>query len=368
MANLFGKSITRKDLELRVSRMAQVAGIRQATLEEGREAGVKVAEVHTGSGLNFTIALSRALDLYNADFCGRSLCWHSPLGIAHPAFYEPAGLGWLRTFGGGLMTTCGLTSLGSPTTDEGEALGLHGRISTIPADKVKIREGWVGEKYEMSVEGEMVEAFPVVGDHLRLTRKITAFMGESKILISDKVENFGYKTVPHMILYHINTGWPLLDESSRLLSPSRKVTPRDAEAEKEAGKFAEALPPIAGFSERVYAHELGEDKQGRRTVALVNPKLDACPEQGRGDGLALSVSFLAKQLPRFAQWKMCAAGNYVMGLEPANCWVDGRAQHRSRGDLQFLEAGEVRNYDLEFEIVSGKSALAELEKTISAMG
>jgi len=359
MANLFGKSITRKDLELRVSRMAQVAGIRQATLEEGREAGVKVAEVHTGSGLNFTIALSRALDLYNADFCGRSLCWHSPLGIAHPAFYEPAGLGWLRTFGGGLMTTCGLTSLGSPTTDEGEALGLHGRISTIPADKVKIREGWVGEKYEMSVEGEMVEAFPVVGDHLRLTRKITAFMGESKILISDKVENFGYKTVPHMILYHINTGWPLLDEGSRLLSPSRKVTPRDAEAEKEADKFAEALPPIAGFSERVYAHELGEDKQGRRTVALVNPKL--------GDGLALSVTFLAKQLPRFAQWKMCAAGNYVMGLEPANCWVDGRDKHRSRGDLQFLEAGEVRNYDLELEVISGKTGIAELEKTIAGM-
>jgi len=46
-------------------------------------------------------------------------------------------------------------------------------------------------------------------------------------------------------------------------------------------------------------------------------------------------------------------GVYVLGLEPANCRVEGRS--RARGTLQFLEPGECR--DLQVEI-----ALAEPSK------
>ncbi|NIM04338.1 MAG: DUF4432 family protein, partial [Armatimonadetes bacterium] len=178
MANLYGKPVKRKELDARVSRMGQVAGVRLATLEEGTSQGVKVADVHTGSGLNFTVALSRAMDIYAADYCGRALAWLSPVGLAAPAFYEPEGLGWLRTFGGGLLTTCGLTYLGAPDVDEGEALGLHGRISNLPASRVCVSEEWAGEDYEMSIAGEVTEAVPVAGEFMRLRRKITARMGE----------------------------------------------------------------------------------------------------------------------------------------------------------------------------------------------
>ncbi len=359
MATLYGKPVNRKELEKRVACMSQVAGVRLATLEDGVEQGVKVAQVTTGSGLSFTIALSRGMDIYDATFNGRALSWLSGTGLTAPAFYEPEGLGWLRTFGGGLLATCGLTYLGSPCVDEGQPLGLHGRISNLPAGNVKVSQEWVSNEYEMSVEGEVIEAVPVVGDFLRLRRKITAKMGESCLRIADTVENFGYKTVPHMIMYHCNLGYPLVDAGARIFAPSRDPHPRDETAMIEAEKWNEVLPPVEGFAERVYFHTIGADGEGKTLAAMANANLDG--------GTALYISFRRDQLPRLIEWKMCAAGNYVVGLEPANCWADGRAAHRQRGDLQFLEPGETRHYDLEIGVLRGPQAIADLEARVRAM-
>ena len=46
------------------------------------------------------------------------------------------------------------------------------------------------------------------------------------------------------------------------------------------------------------------------------------------------------------QWKSSASGNYVVGLEPGNCWVEGIARERERGTLQFLEPGETKTVTL----------------------
>ncbi len=119
------------------------------------------------------------------------------------------------------------------------------------------------------------------------------------------------------------------------------------------------MPPAAGFEERVYYHKIGADEDGRTTAALANSSLDG--------GTALYVSFLRNQLPRLVQWKMCAAGNYVMGIEPANCWVGGRGRARSEVDLKFLEPGEKRNYELEIGILCGPKAIADLEARVRAM-
>ena len=52
--------------------------------------------------------------------CGRPLAWRSPTGNIAPGLYEPQGIGWLRGFHGGLLTTCGLRNTGIPSDDEGE--------------------------------------------------------------------------------------------------------------------------------------------------------------------------------------------------------------------------------------------------------
>ncbi|MHC2995629.1 MAG: DUF4432 family protein [Candidatus Atribacteria bacterium] len=64
------------------------------------------------------------------------MAFRSVVGESLPSFFEARGTGWLRNFGGGLLVTCGLTYLGSPGNDKGEGLGLHGRISNLPAEEI----------------------------------------------------------------------------------------------------------------------------------------------------------------------------------------------------------------------------------------
>ena len=44
---------------------------------------------------------------------------------------------------------------------------------------------------------------------------------------------------------------------------------------------------------------------------------------------------------------MMAEGLYVLGVEPANCHVEGRVKERERGTLQVLAPGENRIYHME---------------------
>jgi len=72
----------------------------------------------------------------------------------------------------------------------------------------------------------------VFGENLTLRRKIYTRLGESRFWIYDVVENEGFERTPFMILYHINGGFPVVAEGSRLISPSLEVIPRDEEARK----------------------------------------------------------------------------------------------------------------------------------------
>ena len=109
MARLFGRTYTREELLSRVTRVEQLGGVRRVTLASGLEAGTEALELRTGTGLCCTLAASRALDLATAEWRGRSLCWRGGAGVAHPAFFDPPEFNWLRTYFGGLLTTCGLT-------------------------------------------------------------------------------------------------------------------------------------------------------------------------------------------------------------------------------------------------------------------
>lgn len=111
---LFGQHYTRSQLLERVGTVQQVGGTRRCRLEDGRATGTAAIEVDTGAGLRFTVLPDRGLDILQATFRGTNLAYLTPNGGAHPAFFEPQGMGWLRTFFAGLLTTCGLTYLGNP--------------------------------------------------------------------------------------------------------------------------------------------------------------------------------------------------------------------------------------------------------------
>ena len=151
----------RKEAEKRVGHSSQLGGLKPYTLSDGRAAGVRAVDFRTTQGLEFTVLLDRGMDISEARYKGMSLCWRSCVGDAAPGFHEPQGLEWLRTFFGGLLCTCGLAQVGSPATDDGEQLGLHGRISAVPAERVSFSEHWSGNSPVLQVDGLMREGRPL---------------------------------------------------------------------------------------------------------------------------------------------------------------------------------------------------------------
>ncbi len=343
----FGIEMTRRELDARAGFAENLFGVRRYQLSEGTSQGVEIAEVRTGAGLSYQVNLSRALDIGIADFFGVPISWHSVNGPAHPAFFNPDGAEWLRTAAGGLLMTCGLTQVGAPNVDEGEELGVHGRIHHLPARLISVGGDWRGEDYFVRIHGEIMQT-KMFSETIRLTREITSKMGENKIKIHDSVENIGFNSVPHMILYHFNFGFPLMDTETRIIFPSQKVTPREPDLPLEGYDRWQA--PEVGYAERVYYHsDLEADNAFKTEVKIVNPNFPVNVGSGKFP-ISLTLRWDVRQLPRLVQWKMPGAGLYALGIEPANCHVAGRAAERKAGTLQFLEPGEKREYSLEVEI------------------
>ncbi|NLX42061.1 MAG: aldose 1-epimerase family protein, partial [Chloroflexi bacterium] len=229
------------------------------------------------------------------------------------------------------------------------------------AEGVWVDGGWRGEVYEAWARGRMRQAV-VFGENVTLTRRVSACLGESRLLVRDVVVNEGYATVPHMQLYHCNLGFPLLDAGTQLVAPSATVTPRDPVAAAGMDNYATYEGPTEGYAEQCFYHEMVADADGWVTVMLANRAFDG------GRGLGLYLRYRQDTLPRFTQWKMVGQGDYVTGLEPANCLVEGRDKERARGSLQFLEPGESRDYQLEFGVLDGLEAIDSMAAAIGAQG
>ncbi|NWF70035.1 MAG: aldose 1-epimerase family protein [Chloroflexi bacterium] len=352
MPQLFGKSYTREELRARVGDLAQIAGITSATLNDGSENGVRTFDVHTGSGLRFTVLPDRAMDIAMAQWRGVPLAYHSSTGVLHPSYFESAGLGLLRSFYGGLLTTCGLMNVAVPADDSGEHFGLHGRFNHIPAKNVSYDTFWRGDEYVLTMRGKVRET-RFFGENVLLTRTITTTLGSTTIAIEDVIENQGFEPTPLMILYHVNPGFPILDADSELLINS-EIIPRDAEASKGLAVAKRGAPPTPGFKEQVHQHKVKADSGGWATAALVNRHFNA------GQGIGLCVRYRPDELPYFWQWRMVGQGAYVMGLEPANCHVMGRAEERRQGRLPMLAAGALLTHHLEISVLTSAEEIQNI--------
>ncbi len=340
MPHLFGQQWTRHALLERVGDVSQLGGSRLVTLAEGPESGVTVAEVRTGSGLAFSVLPGRGMDIGFAEYKGMPLCWRSSTGEIAAAHYEPQGEGWLRGFSGGLMATCGLTTAGWPSTDAGQDLPLHGRASYLQARNVYVDGEWQGDDYVMWAQGKTRETV-VFGENVQLSRRVWARLGESRLFIDDVVENLGHTTVPHMLAYHINVGFPFLEDGSELISSAQEIEPITHDREAALADRTHYGPPRADWQAAVLVHRLIAEDDGWAVTAMVN----------RRRNIGLYIKQRPDQLPWLWQWKNTGQGAYVAGVEPANCFGRGRADDRARGTLRFLEPGEQQAYNLEVGVL-----------------
>jgi galactose mutarotase-like enzyme len=321
--------MNRKEIEQYIGNQAQIGGSRPYMLTDGWGKNLRCIDVNSGNGLQYTIIPDRGMDISLASYKGINLVYITCNGETHPAFYEQENLGWLHTFAGGLLTTCGLTYLGPPVTDDGEVLGLHGRYSTIPAKQVADLSEWSEEDYHIKHRG-VIEEGHLFGRKLRLEREISTMLGHNSLRIKDQVTNFGYQKSPYTILYHMNFGYPLLSEDAVLTVNSSQMMPRDDTAQAGVKTFNVFEKPQPGYQEQVFFHKMKGDDKGETSVSLKNKKL----------GIYITIKFNVNRLPYLTQWKMMGQGDYVLGLEPCNAPCKSRKALRDENLLPYLQAGE----------------------------
>jgi hypothetical protein len=348
------KTYTRRELNERIGNLAQLGGTRHVVLNDGPAKGVAAIDVDTGTGFTFTVLPDRGLDISRASYNGLGLAYLTANGEVHPAFYDRHGLGWLRTYFAGLLTTCGLTNIGAPCTDGDEELGLHGRYTNLPARQVQDRSGWDGDEYRIEIVGTIDDTV-LFGDKLRLVRTIATQLGRRGFSIRDRVENVGNRTSPFTILYHINAGFPLLDAASELVASVSATEPLDERAARSLDKWHCFSDPVSGFEEICYLHTARAGKDGYACAGMLN--------RGLSGGLGLQVRYDTSTLPYLNQWKMMGQMDYVAGIEPCNSPCKARSVVREQGLLPFIEPGETRDMAVEVDILVGAAELDACAKT-----
>ncbi|MDG1279162.1 MAG: aldose 1-epimerase family protein [Algoriphagus sp.] len=336
----------------KLSNTQQIGGIETSILDNGPGKGTRIAWVNTGTGLRYKVVLDRGMDIVDALFNENSLAWISHAGITAPQPFSNQGIDWLRTFAGGLLTTCGLSSMGPPNEDETGSRGLHGRYSNSPAELISIRQPDIfSEDLTFEIVGKIRET-TTFGPSLELTRSISGSLGSPEIHIKDVVVNRGNTRTPHMLLYHINCGWPLIDEGTRIIWQGEKqakatdANNTDFNKKFEFTRCAAPMDEHAGF---------GED------VAFILPKADAnnqvvCGYANNELELAFKISFYKMQFPWLINWQHWGKNEYVTALEPATNPPIGQVAAKENGTLIYLEPGEKREYELKLEVLTGEKA------------
>ena len=336
----------------KISNHHQLGGIETSVLDNGAGRGTRIAWINTGTGLRYKVVLDRAMDIADAFYNQHSLAWLSHVGIASPQPMSDKGIDWLRTFGGGLLTTCGLSHVGGPETDSYGERGVHGLISNVPAEiESIIQPDPVNGKMDMSITGVMKET-KIFGPSLELKRTISATLGEPTIKIHDEVLNRGNTHAPHMLLYHFNFGWPLVDEGTDLLwnGPTKPRFENTAKIFKEGNNFRKCQPPIESH------HGSGEE------VGIIYPQADAtgncvCGLYNSKIGIAVSMRFNKKQLPWLTNWQHWGKNEYVTGIEPGTHPPMGQAKARELNQLIHITPGEMSSYDIELNVMENEVAV-----------
>ncbi len=238
-----------------VGNSAQLAGVEEYRMVGGKGDGMRLYHAFNGKGAELTLSPDRNGDITRLHFRGINMSYLSPCGYVAPAYYDCTGSNWLQSFTAGFLTTCGLQAVGTPCVDEGEELPLHGSIANQPCSHSYWEEDEMAIRLHFTTKDEVI-----FGRKLVLQRTVSLSKEENAFTISDEIENTGDQTEPLEILYHMNMGYPLLDEDSVITIPSAQVTARDAHAREDIANWMHMEKPQAGYQERCYYHKFSDEK------------------------------------------------------------------------------------------------------------
>ncbi|MGA3035903.1 MAG: DUF4432 family protein [Vulcanimicrobiaceae bacterium] len=328
------------ELRRRAIDPASIAGVTPVVYDDARRRGVRALHIRNALGLELSLIVDRGLDASELLYHGVPLTWYGPGNAAPVEGRDPSVDAFERTFFGGLVTTCGMDAYGPPGRDAWGSWPQHGHFNRTAATDVRFVTDWHTVEPAIEIAATILQ-FQMFGAALRVERTWRVRIDQNIIELRDRVTNDGGGREPHMLLYHCNAGYPLLDERTFWKLDAAETQPRDDVAARGMDKWADGDSPHAGFEEQVFIHKPRANSEGWSNATVCNPTLHG--------GTALTVSFRPEQLPGLFTWRMLGFGSYVMAVEPANCTnVGGR---RAAGDaLPFLEPGELREYMLRFEV------------------
>lgn len=321
-------------------------GYKDYTFNDGPARGMRAFDLRNGTGLDLTVVADRGLDIASMRFKGVNIGFDSKVGLRSPALYVEDGVrGFLKQFNAGMLTTCGITYAGGACQDGERALGLHGPYNNTPAANVSVQTEFVQDEAVLCLRGQVREAC-VFEENMVLFRQIRVHTQRALVEVIDEVENQGFAPSPMMLVYHINFGYPLLNEGARVYANAERVQPRDEWARKGLPLYDQVERPEVGREEQCYFHtRFPED--GRAFAMLHNEAL----------GLAGIVRFDSRALPLLCQWKCMRAGEYALGLEPTTSGVLGRTAARESGMLVTLAPGQRYQAGFSLEITDDLFAI-----------
>ena len=296
----------------KISNAAQRAYIRRYSFTEGKEAGLKIVEVDNGV-LRFLLNESRALDMPQLWHKGENVAFLSKNGLSA----SPAPFG--KRFEGGMLYTCGLDSVGAR-----DGFELHGTLHCLPARVVRTQ----CDEREISVTAE-IEDTEMFGSNLLLRRIVKTELGASHVTVRDTLVNRGDRDETYCLLYHVNLGYPMLDEGCAVTAEEREVVPRTAWAEKRIADRTKFTAAVAGEEERCYFI-----RHATPCVKVLSPK----------SGKQFTLTYSQETLPCFVQWCSSASGDYALGLEPSTTYLDDKFR------LRKIAAGEAINFEISIDI------------------
>ena len=255
----------------RISNFQQVASIRRYTLSEGREKGLDVLDCDNGK-IRFLLNVSKACDIMQLYHEGQNISFISKNG------FTKRETPFLRRFEGGMLYTCGLDSVGGR-----DGFELHGTLHNIPAEIIRA---------ECNENGITVEAIirdtALFGKNLVLKRKIFTAIGGDSVTLEDTLFNEGYKAEEYCLLYHINVGYPMLDDGAKVIADVESYTPRTAWAKQNEATIYAMNEAVPNQEETCYFLKLSKPE-----IALVNEKI----------GKKFTVSYSGDTLTHFVEWK-----------------------------------------------------------------
>ena len=330
--------MTKREMEAYCGDTKQIFGIQECRLEGGKATGTKAFHVRNGKGIETLILADKCLGIGQLFFKGTNIGFLSKAGIVAPQFFSEEGTrGFLRTFEAGFLTTCGLSYMGQPSEVNGQKNGLHGVISNIPVESLSSDVVWSenGDAV-MLLTGKASEGY-LFGPNLEIRKTILIHTEQNRLEIHDRVDNKGFSESPLMLLYHINFGYPMLDENVQIYNNYDLLTAREDPASLQGiDKLSVFEKPVPGADEIVgyWRKDPSSSKEGK--ILVHNPVL----------GLAVEITVDTKQLPILNQWRSVAAGDYALGLEPGTSHVGGYTAAAKDGLLMMIGAGESRFFDI----------------------